>query len=57
MKYIVVATKWSEEEHKQAKAVVGEFPSYMHAEIYKKAYNDFYKSDAKIMSMDKLVNE
>ena len=55
-KIFVVATMWSDEKKKQIKKIVGEFDETLNASLFKNAYNDFYKSDAKIVYEDELLN-
>ena len=49
MKYMVIATKWSEEIKTQVKYVAGEFDEYMNASIFKQAYNEYYSANAYIV--------
>lgn len=49
MKHYVIATKWSEDAKAQVKYIAGEFPNYMNASLFCKAYNDHYKANAVVV--------
>ena len=49
MKHYVIATKWSEDAKTQVKYIAGEFPNYMNASLFCKAYNDHYKANAVVV--------
>lgn len=57
MKYFVVATKWDNNREAQIKYIAGEFDNYMNASLFKKAYNEHYSADAKIIEDFNLLND
>ena len=52
MKYYVIATKWDETLKAQIKYVAGEFSTYSNAGLFRKAYNDHYKAEAEILTVE-----
>lgn len=56
MKYLVVAVKWDSEKCEQVKYIAGQFDSYFNAELFRNAYNNNFKANAKIIEVDKLIN-
>lgn len=56
MKYFVIATKWDDNRKAQVKYIAGQFDDYVNASLFKKAYNDHYKADAKIIEDFTLIN-
>lgn len=48
-KFEVYAKRWSNAEKKQIMFLVGEFGTYFHAELFAKAYGDYFKSTTKIV--------
>ena len=54
-KVFVIATVWSAEEKKQIRKIVGEFDGFVNASLFKNAYNEHYKADAKIVFEDDLL--
>ena len=49
MKYLVITTKWSEEEHGQIEVVAGVFDSYFNASLFRDAYNKYYCASAYVV--------
>ena len=45
-KYLVIAKKWDSDAEHQIEVVVGEFDRFVMEDIFKKAYNEHYKSNA-----------
>lgn len=45
----VVATQFSREQGKQVEVVVGRFDNGYYASIFKDAYNEEFKSDARVV--------
>lgn len=56
MKYFVIATKWDDNRKAQVKYIAGQFDDYVNASLFKRAYNDRYKADAKIIEDFALIN-
>ena len=56
MKYFVIATKWDDNRKAQVKYIAGQFNDYVNASLFKRAYNDQYKADAKIIEDFALIN-
>lgn len=56
MKFFVIATHWDSKREAQVKYIAGQFDNYMNASLFRKAYNDHYKSDAKVVEDFELVN-
>lgn len=56
MKYFVIATKWDDNRKAQVKYIAGQFDDYVNASLFKRAYNDHYKADAKIIEDFALIN-
>ena len=50
-KYLVIAVKWDEGSKAQVKYVAGEFTNYMNANLFKKAYNDYYSANAEVVEI------
>ena len=48
-KFEVYAKRWSNAEKKQIMFLVGEFSVYFHAELFAKAYSDYFKATTKIV--------
>lgn len=51
-KFVVIATVWSEEEKKQVKVIRGMFAEYLDAELFAKAYSEFYKTATEIKDLN-----
>lgn len=51
MRYSVVTIKWSKEQCKQVKTVVGIFDSYVNAELFKVAYEERYHAFTEIVDV------
>lgn len=56
MKYIVVATVWDKEAEKQVEVAQGSFDNYTMAAIFRDAYNNYYKSNARVVELSVLLN-
>lgn len=56
MKYLVIAIKWSDEDHKQVKYIAGAFDEFMNARIFAEAYNKHYKASATVEEAKALLN-
>lgn len=56
MRYLVIATAWSEEHERQTKKIVGAFDEFMNAHIFAEAYNKHYKANAVIEEAAALIN-
>lgn len=50
MKYYVIATKWDDEKKAAIEYIAGEFTEYSMANLFKNAYNEKYKTDAKVVA-------
>ena len=57
MRYFVIASKWDREKECIIKTIVGEFTEYIMASIFKEAYNEHYRANAKVVEESKLLNE
>lgn len=57
MKYFVIATHWDDTKKAHVKYIAGEFDNCMNADIFKKAYSNFHKSDAMIVEDFTLLNQ
>ena len=55
MNYYVIAIRWSDEEKKQVKAIVGTFETYMNASLFKNAYNEHYSANAYIVNIKETI--
>lgn len=51
-RFVVIATVWSEEEKKQVKTICGMFARYIEAELFAKAYSEYYKAVAEIKDIN-----
>lgn len=56
MKYFVIDTRWDDERKAQVKYIAGEFSSYMNANIFKEAYNTYYRANAVIVDDFTMLN-
>lgn len=56
MKYFVITTHWYDNRKAQVKYIAGEFDNYMNAVLFKTAYNEHYKADAKIVDHFAMIN-
>ena len=56
MKYIVVATVWSEKYEVAVKVPVGTFDKFNFAAMFRDAYNAKYKADAEVVAIADLLN-
>lgn len=56
MKYLVIAQKWSEEDHKIINYIAGAFDEFMNARIFAEAYNRYYKANATVEEAKALLN-
>lgn len=56
MKYFVIAMHWDDNRKAQVKYIAGEFDNYMNAALFKTAYNEHYKADAKIVDDFAMIN-
>ena len=54
--YFVVATKYDEKLEKLIKVIIGQFKDFANAKIFKDAYNEFYSTDAKVVSEYEVFN-
>lgn len=57
MKYFVIARKWDEDMMYARTYIAGEFPDFVNANIFCKAYNEHYKAGALVVSADDLINK
>lgn len=53
-RFVVIATVWSEEEKKQVKVIRGMFAEYLDAELFAKAYSEFYKAVPEIKDVNRV---
>lgn len=51
MRYQVIAKQWSEEKKAIVEYIAGSFNEYHLAAIFRDAYNDHYRADAKIVDI------
>lgn len=56
MKYFVIVTRWSEEQHAQIKEIAGMFDRWHLAMMFKKAYDTTYSTNASIIESSALIN-
>nr|DAG56051.1 MAG TPA: hypothetical protein [Caudoviricetes sp.] len=49
MKYVVIANRWDSCLNRQIQQVIGQFDSYVNANIFKKAYDDHYSTTSRII--------
>jgi hypothetical protein len=56
MKYFVIATHWDDNRKAQVKYIAGQFDNYMNASLFKKAYNEYYSTNAVIVEDFALIN-
>lgn len=56
MKYFVIATHWDNVRKATVKYIAGQFDDYANAAIFKWAYNERYKADAKIVDDFAIIN-
>mgnify|MGYP007048983554 CR=1 FL=1 len=56
MKFFVIATHWDYNRKALVRYIAGEFDSYTNADLFKKAYNEFYNADAKIVDDYEMIN-
>lgn len=57
MKYFVIATHWDDNRKAQVKYIAGEFNNFANANIFKNAYNEYYKADAIIVEDFAMLNQ
>ena len=57
MKYYALAKKWDDKRQEQVVYVAGEFPTYINAELFAKAYSEHYSSTVKVVSEYELLNK
>lgn len=53
-RFVVIVTVWSEEEKKQVKVIRGMFAEYLDAELFAKAYSEFYKTVPEIKDVNRV---
>ena len=56
-KYFVIATKWDNAKRKQVQYIAGTFDDIINAKLFKDAYNEYYRSDARIEDTTMLLNK
>lgn len=56
-KYFVVALKWDDAKRKQVEFIAGTFDDFLCAKLFKDAYNNRYKADARIEDTTTLLNK
>ena len=56
MKDFVIATHWDDEKKAQVKYIAGQFDDYANASLFKRAYNECFHADAKVVESSKLIN-
>ena len=56
MKYLVVAKKWDNEKEEIVNFVAGMFNDITIASIFKRAYNDEFSANSKVVETEKLIN-
>ena len=57
MKYFVIATHWDDNRKAQVKYIAGQFDNYMNASLFKKAYNEYYSTNAVIVEDFAMLNQ
>lgn len=57
MNYFVIAVRWDETKGKQVKCIIGQFPQYYLASIFKEAYNEEFSANAEVVTAEELVND
>lgn len=57
MYYYVIAIKWDTDKGERRKYIAGTFETFINASIFQKAYNEYFKANAEIVTADKLVND
>lgn len=55
MKFYVVAGRWVKQKEEIEIYIAGEFESFMNATIFRKAYNEYYSTNAKIFTEYELL--
>lgn len=55
MKYVVVAKRWSDSKQKIVTYIAEQFEECMNAEIFKRAYNEYYKTNAVIVEIEDIT--
>ena len=56
MKFFVIASHWDYNKRALVRYIAGEFDDYMNAALFKTAYNERYKADAKIVDDYEMIN-
>lgn len=56
-RFFVVATHWDNSRKAQVKYIAGEFSDFMNAVLFMKAYNDYFKADAKVVEDFEMINQ
>lgn len=56
MRYLVIATRWNNEKQAQTREVVGEFPTYYLASMFRDAYNQKFTADARVVDIEDYIN-
>lgn len=54
MKYFVIAERYDDDKKAQIKYIAGQFDCFPCANIFKDAYNKYYKANAYIVDQSKL---
>ena len=54
MKYFVIAERYDDDKKTQIKYIAGQFDCFPCANIFKDAYNKYYKANAYIVDQSKL---
>lgn len=56
MRYLVIATRWNNEKAAQNREIVGEFPTYYLASMFRDAYNLKFSADAQVVDIEDYIN-
>lgn len=56
MRYLVIAIRWNNEKQAQAREIVGEFPTYYLASMFRDAYNQKFSADSRVVDIEDYIN-
>lgn len=56
MRYLVIATRWNNGKQTQTREVIGEFPAYYLASMFRDAYNQKFSADARVVDIEDYIN-
>lgn len=56
MKYLVIIKKWDNNKGKQVEEVAGGFNEWFNAMLFKKAYDNHYCTNAKVIDVTELTD-